>query len=111
LTAASETRPRSTRLPRHERRRQLLDAALEVFVTQGYHAAAMDEIAAIKSVIAAGKTPTRAAVRATVATSKYNGLIGPITFDQNGDNTTPPSFAVYTCDTHGQWTYQANLNA
>jgi AcrR family transcriptional regulator len=45
LTAASETRPRSTRLPRHERRRQLLDAALEVFVSQGYHAAAMDEIA------------------------------------------------------------------
>ena len=45
MTATSETRPRSTRLPRHERRRQLLDAALEVFVTQGYHAAAMDEIA------------------------------------------------------------------
>jgi AcrR family transcriptional regulator len=45
LTATSETRPRSTRLPRHERRRQLLDAALEVFVSQGYHAAAMDEIA------------------------------------------------------------------
>jgi AcrR family transcriptional regulator len=45
LTAASEARPRSTRLPRHERRRQLLDAALEVFVSQGYHAAAMDEIA------------------------------------------------------------------
>src|SRR5579862_5597811 len=45
VTATPETRPRSTRLPRHERRRQLLDAALEVFVTQGYHAAAMDEIA------------------------------------------------------------------
>src|ERR1700730_17187702 len=45
LTATSETRPRSNRLPRQERRRQLLDAALEVFVSQGYHAAAMDEIA------------------------------------------------------------------
>src|SRR6516164_9436615 len=45
LTATSETRPRSSRLPRHERRRQLLDAAREVFVSQGYHAAAMDEIA------------------------------------------------------------------
>ncbi|HYB16570.1 MAG TPA: TetR/AcrR family transcriptional regulator, partial [Streptosporangiaceae bacterium] len=45
MTAASDTRPRSTRLPRHERRRQLLDAAREVFVSQGYHAAAMDEIA------------------------------------------------------------------
>src|SRR5690242_20807833 len=38
-------RQRSTRLPRRERRRQLLDAGLEVFVSQGYHAAAMDEIA------------------------------------------------------------------
>ena len=45
MTATSDARPRSNRLPRHERRRQLLDAALEVFVAQGYHAAAMDEIA------------------------------------------------------------------
>jgi AcrR family transcriptional regulator len=45
LTATSDTRPRGNRLPRHERRRQLLDAALELFVTRGYHAAAMDEIA------------------------------------------------------------------
>jgi len=45
VTATPDTRPRSNLLPRHERRRQLLDAALEVFVSQGYHAAAMDEIA------------------------------------------------------------------
>jgi AcrR family transcriptional regulator len=45
LTAPSDARPRGNRLPRHERRRQLLDAALEVFVVQGYHAAAMDDIA------------------------------------------------------------------
>lgn len=45
MTATSDARPRSNRLPRHERRRQLLDAALEVFVSQGYHSAAMDEIA------------------------------------------------------------------
>ena len=45
MTATPDTRPRSNRLPRHERRRQLLDAAREVFVSQGYHAAAMDEIA------------------------------------------------------------------
>jgi AcrR family transcriptional regulator len=32
-------------LPRPARRRQLLGAAQEVFVAQGYHAAAMDEIA------------------------------------------------------------------
>ncbi|HEX5016962.1 MAG TPA: TetR/AcrR family transcriptional regulator [Actinomycetes bacterium] len=34
------------RLGREERRRQLLDAAREVFVASGYHAAAMDDIAA-----------------------------------------------------------------
>jgi AcrR family transcriptional regulator len=33
------------RLPRVARRAQLLDAALEIFVAQGYHSAAMDEIA------------------------------------------------------------------
>lgn len=36
---------RSTRLPRDARRVQLLQAASEVFVTRGYHAAGMDEIA------------------------------------------------------------------
>jgi AcrR family transcriptional regulator len=45
VTAPSDARPRGARLPRQERRRQLLGAALEVFVSQGYHAAAMDEIA------------------------------------------------------------------
>jgi len=45
VTATSTTRPRGTRLPRLARRRQLLDAAMEVFVARGYHAAAMDEIA------------------------------------------------------------------
>jgi AcrR family transcriptional regulator len=45
VTATSATRARGTRLPRLARRRQLLDAATEVFVARGYHAAAMDEIA------------------------------------------------------------------
>ena len=40
-----EPRPRGGRLPRRERRAQLLDSALGVFVTHGYHAAAMDDIA------------------------------------------------------------------
>jgi AcrR family transcriptional regulator len=40
-----DTRARGTRLPRTARRSQLLGAAREVFVAQGYHAAAMDEIA------------------------------------------------------------------
>lgn len=36
---------RGNRLPRSARRKQLLAAAQEVFVAQGYHAAAMDDIA------------------------------------------------------------------
>ena len=40
-----EIRPRGGRLPRRERRAQLLESALEVFVHNGYHAAAMDDIA------------------------------------------------------------------
>src|SRR5947208_14761544 len=36
---------RTSRLPRGARRLQLLSAAQEVFVAQGYHAAAMDDIA------------------------------------------------------------------
>jgi AcrR family transcriptional regulator len=40
-----DQKPRGGRLPRNERRVQLLDSALEVFVAQGYHAAAMDDIA------------------------------------------------------------------
>ena len=37
--------PPRSRLPRSARRKQLLGAAQEVFVANGYHAAAMDEIA------------------------------------------------------------------
>jgi AcrR family transcriptional regulator len=36
---------RTSRLPRSARRRQLLQAAQDVFVAQGFHAAAMDDIA------------------------------------------------------------------
>ena len=42
---ARSQKPRGVRLPRRERRAQLLSSALEVFVAQGYHAAAMDDIA------------------------------------------------------------------
>src|SRR3954454_12022512 len=38
-------RPRGGRLPRRERRGPLLSSSVEVFVAQGYHAAAMDDIA------------------------------------------------------------------
>lgn len=39
------TTPRAGRLPRGQRREQVLAAAQEVFVASGYHAASMDEIA------------------------------------------------------------------
>ncbi len=44
-TAGAQTAGRPVRLPRSARRKQLLAAAQEVFVAQGYHAAAMDDIA------------------------------------------------------------------
>ncbi|MGH3508777.1 MAG: TetR/AcrR family transcriptional regulator, partial [Nocardioidaceae bacterium] len=45
MTTVDEPRPRVARMPRPARRAQLLDAALEVFAAQGYHSAAMDDIA------------------------------------------------------------------
>jgi AcrR family transcriptional regulator len=48
MAVGSESAPptgRPTRLPRSARRKQLLAAAQEVFVAQGYHSAAMDDIA------------------------------------------------------------------
>ena len=46
MSATSGTHTgRPVRLPRSARRKQLLAAAQEVFVAQGYHAAAMDDIA------------------------------------------------------------------
>src|SRR3712207_2011114 len=37
--------PRAARMPKDQRRAQLLDAANAVFTSRGYHAAAMDDIA------------------------------------------------------------------
>jgi AcrR family transcriptional regulator len=45
VTASPQARPAGSRMPRPARRLQLLGAARDVFVAQGYHAAAMDEIA------------------------------------------------------------------
>ena len=45
MSTTRQARPAGPRLPRSARRRQLLGAAQEVFVAQGYHAAAMDDIA------------------------------------------------------------------
>jgi AcrR family transcriptional regulator len=44
-TGGAQATGRPVRLPRSARRKQLLAAAQQVFVAQGYHAAAMDEIA------------------------------------------------------------------
>jgi AcrR family transcriptional regulator len=41
---------RQSRLPREERRKQLLDAARQVFVDHGYHATSMDDIAVAAAV-------------------------------------------------------------
>jgi AcrR family transcriptional regulator len=45
VNRVDEVRPRGGRMPRVARRAQLLDSALEVFVAQGFHSAAMDDIA------------------------------------------------------------------
>ncbi len=45
MSTTHEQKPRGGRLPRTARRAQLLESALGVFVAQGYHAAAMDDIA------------------------------------------------------------------
>jgi AcrR family transcriptional regulator len=44
-TTSAQPASRPVRLPRSARRKQLLAAAQQVFVAQGYHAAAMDDIA------------------------------------------------------------------
>lgn len=72
--------------------------------------AAMDEIAAIKAIVASGKPVTRAAVLTAVTSAKYSGVTGTISFDKNGDNTTPAGFSLYTCDTQGAWHYQTSLS-
>lgn len=73
--------------------------------------AAMDEITAIKSLVAAGKPPTRAGVLAALKARTYTGVTGPIAFDAGGDPTTPVRMAVYTCDIKGAWTYQTEIRA
>ena len=69
--------------------------------------AAMDVIAAIKSLLTAGKPVTRGAVLAAVAAAKYPGVTGTLAFDANGDNTTRIGYSLYTCDIKGAWHYEA----
>ncbi len=71
--------------------------------------AAMDEIAAIKSLVKAGKAVTRSAVLAVVASAKYPGVTGTIAFNSDGDNAAPIGFSLYVCDIKGTWHYQTSL--
>lgn len=73
--------------------------------------AAMDQIAAIKSLIKANKTVTRPAMLAAVASAKYSGVTGTIAFDKNGDSMMPVGLSLYTCDIKGAWHYQTSLSA
>jgi AcrR family transcriptional regulator len=50
MTETTRLQQRGVRLPRTERRAQLLAAAQRVFAENGYHAAAMDEIAEVAGV-------------------------------------------------------------
>jgi branched-chain amino acid transport system substrate-binding protein len=66
--------------------------------------AANIEINAINKVIDSGKAPTRQLVEAAVAATSYDGIIGHITFDQNGDNAGQKVFSIYTVKS-GQWVF------
>jgi branched-chain amino acid transport system substrate-binding protein len=73
--------------------------------------AAMIEITAIKNLIKAGKTVTRAAVRDEVAGISYDGVTGHISFDANGDNSGQKVFSVYGVGANGQWGFVRLVNA
>ena len=76
------------------------------------YAAATIEIQAIKSVIASGKAPTRAAVRDAIATGSFNTIIGTISFDTNGDNSGQKVFSIYTVGKDGaSWTFDKSVTA
>jgi branched-chain amino acid transport system substrate-binding protein len=65
--------------------------------------AAMVLITACKNLIRAGKDVTRATMIEQVQHMQYAGVIGPISFDPNGD-ITHSIFSIYTVQ-NGQWVY------
>jgi branched-chain amino acid transport system substrate-binding protein len=77
------------------------------FTAQSYDAA-MVLIAAIKSLIAARQTMTRATVIDHVQNTRYEGVTGPIAFDQNGDDVHGV-YTVYTVH-DGTWVAYEELN-
>ncbi|MDE3228462.1 MAG: branched-chain amino acid ABC transporter substrate-binding protein [Chloroflexota bacterium] len=86
------------------------DNDLLPYSAQAY-AAATIEIQAIKSVIQAGKAPTRANVRDAIASGTFNTIIGSIHFDANGDNAGQKVFSIYTVDNTGKWVFSKSVNA
>ncbi|HEX6541659.1 MAG TPA: branched-chain amino acid ABC transporter substrate-binding protein [Ktedonobacterales bacterium] len=72
---------------------------------------AMIEIQAIKNLIKAGKTVTRAAVRDEVNGISYSGVTGQISFDTNGDNSGQKVFSVYGVGKDGKWAFVKIVNA
>ncbi len=75
--------------------------------------AANIEITAIENVIKSGQKPTRANVRDQVASIKYTGIVGNISFDQYGDNSGTKYFSVWaiTDPTNPVWVIEQNVDA
>lgn len=84
------------------------DNDLLPYSAQSYDAA-MIEIKAIKNVIAAGKPVNRDTVRAEVATIHYDGVIGTIFFDANGDNAGQKVFSVWDVE-GGKWVVKGSVS-
>lgn len=66
--------------------------------------AAIIEIQAIKSLISAGKTVTRAALVDLIHQTQYDGVTGHISFDANGDNSGTKVFSIYGVQ-GGKWVF------
>jgi branched-chain amino acid transport system substrate-binding protein len=80
---------------------------LSSFTAEAYDAA-MVLITAIKQLIQADQTVTRATVLEQVRHIQYTGVIGPISFDENGD-ITHGVLTMYIVRT-GQWVYLQQMN-
>jgi branched-chain amino acid transport system substrate-binding protein len=72
--------------------------------------ATMIEITAMKQLIAAGTDVTRANLRDAVAHIQYDGVIGSVSFDANGD-ITAPAFSLYQIDASNKWAFSNVVSA
>jgi len=93
--------PRGGRLPRNARRAQLLDAALDVFVAQGFHAASMDDIAdhaGISKPVLYQHFPSKLDLYLALLDAQVEDLVGRIraTLDATTDNRERVRGAITT---------------